>query len=366
MEEPCTSNSGRKHRALTPLRLLRGVICLLVLLLTAFMMLVCYGFVSAVLVRFFSLNYSRKATAFIFGAWLAMWPLLFEKINRTKVVISGDNVPAKERVLLIANHRTEVDWMYLWDLALRKGRLGYIKYVLKSSLMKLPVFGWAFHVLEFISVERKWEVDESTFRHMLSTFRNPRDPLWLALFPEGTDFTEKKCVRSQKYAAENGFPVLKSVLLPKSKGFYACLHHLRDSLDAVYDVTIGYKHNCPSLMDNVFGVDPAEVHLHIRRISLDDIPKSEDRVSAWLMDTFRLKDQMLSEFYNRGYFSKPEIRTDLPTARCLLTAAAVLTCTAICTYLTVSGPVYFKIYVALVCAYLGSATRLNFRPQPLL
>ncbi|KAK3021797.1 hypothetical protein RJ639_045119 [Escallonia herrerae] len=152
---------GPKRRALTPLRVFRGVICLLVLLSTALMMLVCIGFLTAVVMRLFSIHYSRKFTSFFFGIWLALWPFLFEKINKTKVIFSGETVPARERVLLMANHRTEVDWMYLWDLALRKGRLGYIKYILKSSLMKLPVFGWSFRIMEFISVERKWEVDET-------------------------------------------------------------------------------------------------------------------------------------------------------------------------------------------------------------
>ncbi|GER42241.1 1-acyl-sn-glycerol-3-phosphate acyltransferase [Striga asiatica] len=80
---------------------------------------------------------------------------------------------------------------------------GYLKYVLKSSLMRLPVFGWVFHVMEFIPVERKWVVDEF-----------------------------KMCRILQKHASENGLPVLKNVLLPKTKGFYACLETLRDSLDA--------------------------------------------------------------------------------------------------------------------------------------
>ncbi|KAK9000656.1 hypothetical protein V6N11_081145 [Hibiscus sabdariffa] len=230
------------------------------------------------------MHYSRKVTAFFFSSWLALWPFLFEKINKTKVIFSGDDVPARERVLFICNHRTEVDWMYLWDLALRKDCLGYIKYILKSSLMKLPVFGWAFHILEFIPVERNWEVDEANMRQMLSKFKDPRDPLWLVLFPEGTDFNDQKCLRSQKYAAENGLPVLKNLLLPKSKGFHACLEDLRSTLDAVYDVTIGYKHRCPSFLDNVFGVDPSEVHIHIRRITLDDIPMSEREGAAWLMD----------------------------------------------------------------------------------
>lgn len=43
---------------------------------------------------------------------------------------------------------------------------------------------------------------------------------------------DQKCVRSQKYAAENGLPVLKNVLLPKAKGFFACLETLRGTLDA--------------------------------------------------------------------------------------------------------------------------------------
>ncbi|XVF67395.1 hypothetical protein PTKIN_Ptkin10aG0117500 [Pterospermum kingtungense] len=364
MEIP-SLNLEMRHRELNPLRVFRGLICLLVLLSTAFMMIVYYGFLSTVILRLFSLHYSRKLTAFFFSAWLALWPFLFEKINKTKVIFSGDNVPARERVLLICNHRTEVDWMYLWNLALRKDCLGYIKYILKSSLMKLPVFGWSFHILEFIPVERKWEVDESRIRHMLSTLKDPRDPLWLVLFPEGTDFTEQKCVRSQKYAAENGLPILKNLLLPKSKGFYACLEDLRSSLDAVYDVTIAYKHRCPSFMDNVYGVDPSEVHIHVRRITLDEIPKSEREVTGWLMDTFQFKDKLLSNFKSEGYFPRQGTEGYLSTLKCLVNVMLVLVLTAACTFLTFFSSIWFKIFVSLSCAYMVSATHFNIRPVPI-
>lgn len=177
-----------KHRPLTPFRVVRGLTCLVVFLSTAFLFLVYFGPPAAVMLRFLSLHHSRKTTSFFFALWLSLWPFLFEKINGTKVVFSGDSLPVRERVLLIANHRTEVDWMYLWNLALRKGCLGHIKYILKSSLMKLPVLGWGFHILEFVPLERKWEVDEPVMRHKLSSFTDPQDSLWLALFPEGTDF----------------------------------------------------------------------------------------------------------------------------------------------------------------------------------
>lgn len=177
------------HRPLTPLRRIRGIVCLFIILSTAFLLLVYCAPTTALFLRLFSIRYSRKATSFFFGTWLSLWPCLFEKINKTKVIFSGQTVPKKERVLLFANHRTEVDWMYMWNLAMRKGRLGQLKYILKSSLMKLPVFGWAFHIMEFVPVERKWEIDEEIMRNHLQRFKDRRDPMWLALFPEGTDYT---------------------------------------------------------------------------------------------------------------------------------------------------------------------------------
>lgn len=350
---------------MTPFRILRGLICLVVLLSTAFMFLVFFAPPAAVLLRLFSIHYSRKAASFLFGLWLALWPYLFEKINKTKVIFSGEHVPAGERVLLMANHRTEVDWMYLWDLALRKGRLGYIKYILKNSLMRLPIFGWGFHIFEFIPVERKWEADEPIMNQMLLTFTNSQDPLWLALFPEGTDFTEEKCKRSQKFAAENGFPVLNNVLLPKTKGFWACLDTLRSSLDAVYDVTIAYKNNCPNFLDNVFGVDPSEVHIHIQRIPVSRIPESEDGAAAWLLDAFERKDQLLTDFSVCGHFPDEGTEGELSTIKCIVNYFVVLAVTMLFMYLAFVC-IWVRIYVVLSCAYLASATYFNFRPSPIL
>nr|XP_043636003.1 probable 1-acyl-sn-glycerol-3-phosphate acyltransferase 5 [Erigeron canadensis] len=357
---------GPKNYALTLPMAIRGIVCMVVYVLTSFMYLIYLAPFAAVFLRLFSIHYSRKLTSFFLGLWLAMWPFLFEKINKTKVVFSGESVPQRERVLLIANHKTEVDWMYLWDLALRKGSLGSIKYVLKSSLMKLPLWGWGFHILEFISVERKWKVDEIMMRKTLMTFTNPIDELWLALFPEGTDFTEQKCVKSQKFAAENGLPILKNVLLPKSRGFHACLEILRGSLDAVYDVTIAYKNRCPTFLDNVFGIEPTEVHVHVRRIPLDDIPSSQTECNSWLLNTFHLKDQLLSDFITTGHFPNEGTETELSTIKCLARCLAVLAVTCVSTYATFYLSFGFKIYVGLACAYLTLATNFGFHPSPVL
>lgn len=365
VHEPFTLKDQPRHRQLTPLRAFRGVACLVILLSTAFMMIVYWAPVTTLLLRLVSVHYSRKATSFLFATWLSLWPFLFEKINKTKVVFSGETVPTEERVLLFANHRTEVDWMYLWDLALRKGHLGYLKYILKSSLMKLPIFGWGFHVLEFIAVERKWEIDELIMGKKLSSFKDSRDPLWLVVFPEGTDYTEKKCIKSQQFASENGLPILKNLLIPKTKGFFACLEALSNSLDAVYDVTIGYKHHCPTFIDNVFGVDPSEVHIHVQRVLLREIPTSETDAAKWLIERFRLKDQLLSDFTALGYFPNQGTEGDISTLMCLVKCFVVIVLTSIFMYWTIFSSVWFKIYVAFSCAYLSFTTYFSILPSPL-
>ncbi|XP_051205037.1 probable 1-acyl-sn-glycerol-3-phosphate acyltransferase 5 [Lolium perenne] len=359
-------NNGPKHRPLTTMRRFRGIACVGTILSTAFLLIVYIAPVITFLVRLFSVHYSRKTTSFLFGMWLSLWPFLFEKINKTKVVFSGENVPPAKRVLLFANHRTEVDWMYLWNLALRKGQLGYIKYILKSSLMKLPVLSWAFHLFEFIPVERKWEIDERIIQNRLSKFRDPRDPLWLAVFPEGTDYTQQKCIKSQEYAVEHGLPVLENVLLPKTKGFIICLEELRSSLDAVYDVTMAYKHRQPDFLDNVYGIDPSEVHIHIRTVELKNIPTSEDEVADWIVERFRQKDELLSDFSVRGHFPDEGGEGDISTLRCIANFFAIVSLTGIFLYLTLFSSVWFKIYVVVSCVYLTVITYYSIHPTELM
>ncbi|KAL8225771.1 hypothetical protein R6Q57_018328, partial [Mikania cordata] len=85
-----------------------------------------------------------------------------------------------------------------------------------------------------------------------------------------------------------------------------------------YDVTIAYKNRCPTFIDNVFGVEPSEVHVHVRRILLKDIPSSENECDKWLQNTFQLKDKLLSDFIENGHFQNEGTEGDLSTIKCSL------------------------------------------------
>ena len=137
-------------------------------------------------------------------------------------------------------------------------------------------------------------------------------------------------------------------------------------MTAVYDVTIGYKNNCPSFLDNVFGLDPSEVHIHVRSIPVKEIPSSEADSAAWLIDTFQLKDKLLSDFKAYGHFPDPVAEKDLSSVKCLANFMLVTFLTTIFLYLTLFSSVWFKMYIILSCSYLASATYLNIRPMPIL
>lgn len=42
-------------------------------------------------------------------------------------------------------------------------------------------------------------------------------PFWLALFVEGTRFSQPKLAAAQHYAASRGLPIPKNVLIPRTK-----------------------------------------------------------------------------------------------------------------------------------------------------
>jgi 1-acyl-sn-glycerol-3-phosphate acyltransferase len=56
--------------------------------------------------------------------------------NMTKL-----NLP--DRLVVMANHQAYLDWMFMWILACYSGNSKGVIILLKASLRKIPVLGWA-------------------------------------------------------------------------------------------------------------------------------------------------------------------------------------------------------------------------------
>lgn len=156
-----------------------------------------------------------------------------------------------DRLAFVANHQVYTDWVYLWWVSYTSRMHGHIFIILKESLKYIPVLGPGMMFFGFIFMARKWEADKPRLQHRLEKLKarhtgpmsGPQslDPMWLLIFPEGTNLSLNTKNISNKYGEKAGIAPLKHMLLPRSTGLLFCLQQLRGTVDWVYDCTIGYE-----------------------------------------------------------------------------------------------------------------------------
>ncbi|KAM7263206.1 hypothetical protein ACFE04_000889 [Oxalis oulophora] len=210
----------------------------------------------------------------------------------------------KEHALVISNHKSDIDWLVGWILAQRGGCLGSALAVMKKSSKYLPVIGWSMWFSEYLFLERSWAKDETTLKLGLHRLRDFPQPFWLALFVEGTRFTQAKLLAAQEYAASTGLPIPRNVLIPRTKGFVSAVTHMRSFVPAIYEVTVAIpKTTTPPTMLRLFKGQSSVVHVHLKRHLMKDLPETEEAVAQWCKDIFVAKDALLDKHIAEDTFS---------------------------------------------------------------
>ena len=156
-----------------------------------------------------------------------------------------------ERLVMIANHQLYSDWLYLWWVAYTNKMHGHIYIILKESLKYIPVMGPGMMFYGFIFMARNWARDKPRLRHRLQKLKSRHkgplpgsqglDPMWLMIFPEGTNLSANTRRKSKIWAEKQGMQDLQHQLLPRSTGLLYCLQELKGTLDWVYDCTVAYE-----------------------------------------------------------------------------------------------------------------------------
>ncbi|KAF2205044.1 acyltransferase-domain-containing protein [Delitschia confertaspora ATCC 74209] len=214
-----------------------------------------------------------------------------------------------DRMVLMANHQLYTDWLYLWWIAYTNNMHGFIYIILKESLKNIPIIGWSCQFYNFIFLSRHWEEDKQRFQKHLAQLKDPKKPMWLIIFPEGTNLSKTTREKSQTWAQKNGLKDMKHQLLPRSTGLRFCLQELRATTEWLYDCTIAYEgipagqfgQDIFTLRSSFFeGRPPKSVNMHWRRFRIDSIPIHNDKAfEVWLRNRWREKDYML-EYFNRN------------------------------------------------------------------
>ena len=206
-------------------------------------------------------------------AWMAMLKqqygvfltLLTQWFAPTPVIVSGDasvqgqlrktadgrlETSFPERLVLIGNHQLYTDWIYLWWIAYTSRMHGHVYIILKDIFKWFPIIGPAMQLFGFVFMSRKWATDQGRMAHRLKKLTTSHsgpmsgsagwDPMWLLIYPEGTNMSANTRKNSAKWAAKVGIEDLKHQVLPRSTGFHFVLSELKGTVDYVYDVTVGY------------------------------------------------------------------------------------------------------------------------------
>lgn len=127
---------------------------------------------------------------------------------------------------------------------------GHVYIILKESLKYIPIIGAGMMFYGFIFMSRKMAVDQPRMAHRLRKLKTTHvsptgktylDPMWLLLFPEGTNLSDNGRVKSAQWAGKSGVKDMEHVLLPRVSGIYFCLSELKGTVDYVYDCTVAYE-----------------------------------------------------------------------------------------------------------------------------
>jgi lysocardiolipin and lysophospholipid acyltransferase len=207
----------------------------------------------------------RRLTSLVTALFFLQVAAVLELVYGIRYVTYGDPIQRATPSLLIANHRTRLDWAMLWpflaptdpfDFSSSSPLLLSLRIVLKSDIKAIPIIGWATAAARFLFLDRRWETDEPHIAKMLALLRCGADaapalaasgeggkeeeskgggavivdPYLLLLFPEGTDLAPVNRERSRAFARERGLVDYDYILHPRAKGFIHALSLLREPL----------------------------------------------------------------------------------------------------------------------------------------
>jgi 1-acyl-sn-glycerol-3-phosphate acyltransferase len=243
----------------------------------------------------------RRFNSWCANAWWGTCVVAAERLNGTRLVVTGATVPSGENALVVANHQQMPDITAIMAFARSYKRLGDLKFFVKSTIKWVPGIGWGMQFIGCPFIRRNWHRDRETIARTFQTMVEERIPTWLVSFVEGTRLTEDKLAASQAYAREHGLAVPHHVLVPRTKGFVASVEGLRRHIGAVYDLTIGYVDGVPTLWQYIKG-SVRTIHVHVRRFPIEEVPRLEEELRAWLLERFREKDELLEYYYTLGRF----------------------------------------------------------------
>lgn len=186
--------------------------------------------------------------------------------SRTTLTLKGDAKLALDNwYLVISNHQSWVDILVLQRIFI--GKIPFLKFFLKKSLIYVPFLGLAWWALDFPFMQRYSRAFIEKHPHLkgkdLETTKKACEkfefkPVSIMNFVEGTRYLPSKAQHNDQF---------RHLLAPKSGGIAFVLNSMGKRLDKLVDVTIYYPGGIPSYWDFICG----KVHEIVVNVETIDI-----------------------------------------------------------------------------------------------
>ena len=320
-----------------------------------------------------NVSLAQRILDFFVASYLSL-PASLMELYGTRIHCYGDAPTADqcgEYSVMFSNHPTELDWMYLWHWMYRYSDLTQLKIVMKGSLRRAPIIGWALQLACHLFLAREWDKDQKHVQRLIQHYRHAMQPaaafvralfdsllgrpsLQLLIFPEGTNMRPVAKERSDKFAVEHNLPKYTHVLHPRTTGFVYIMDQLTAAeagqhtesearLRAVYDMTVAFPGTrCSNFKQLVLGYLPSDISFYCRRFAINELPtsttsttsastdapartKSQEQPSEvsstaplaqWLEERYQVKEKQLHAFYShkdrRFYDERGQAEAELP------------------------------------------------------
>ena len=252
-------------------------------------------------------KHCNRALDWIASRWIDLNSAHQALLTRTDIHLEGDlNLSRHEWYMMVSNHQSWVDILVL--LRVFNGRIPYVKFFLKKSLIWVPLLGIAWWALEFPFMRRytKAEIerdpslkgkDVEETRRTCEKYRH--NPVTIINYLEGTRFTPEKQAQQQS--------PYRHLLIPRAGGLAFTLAAMDGQLHSLLDVTIYYPQGNPTYWEYASG-KVSSVAIHMRQLPIpndllgDYANDSEFRrhFQAWVNELWREKDAQLERMAQKS------------------------------------------------------------------
>ena len=237
------------------LKLLFGLLCGTIFLLTLFIVIPCY---------FFAFNFfSDKKAPHIAHRISQVWAKIILRVFFIRVKVHGrEYIDENKTYVFVANHQSQID-IPIYAVACKNT----LRYLAKKELTKIPLLGYVINKL-YLSVDRSDK--EARYRSMLNLRQSLEEGISVFICPEGTrNRTDKPLVEFKegafRLAIEAQVP-LAALTLVDSKKLLSPEHGLELSpgtIDIIWDKPIDTtgmtEKDIPVLKERVWGMMSAHL-----------------------------------------------------------------------------------------------------------